>query len=89
MVNPTVYKWIKAALSKPINNLSPLVVEIGRKPLRSMQGDFISQIVIITKMLAMDEKNTAVGKVQAIQFILVPLYTRPKAKPLATWLRTK
>ena len=56
-----------------MNNLSPRVVAIGKKPLRSMQGDLISQIVIINKMPAMLEKKIAVGSVQAIQFIVIPL----------------
>src|SRR5690606_28349389 len=70
-----------------MNKRSPRVVTRGRKPRRGTQGRRNSQTVIAASKAAMTPKNTAVGRVQAIQF-MIDSYTRPSAKPLATWLRT-
>ena len=55
--------------SKHIKKRSPRVVDMPSQPFLIIVGALISQIVmpIIDSMIA--EKNIAVGKVQAIQFI--------------------
>ncbi|EHA16841.1 hypothetical protein HAL1_03672 [Halomonas sp. HAL1] len=54
-----------------------------------MVGDRISHIVIPASMAAIDEKNMAVGMVHTIQDMVRSPQVRPRAKPLAIWLRTK
>jgi len=39
---------------------------MGRNPLLKIQGDLISQIVMTTKIEAMEQKNMATGVVQTI-----------------------
>ena len=84
-------RWIQAAPSSPMNSRSPRVVDIGRKPRRSVVGWASSQTVMIMSMMAMAEKNIAVGHVQAMDPKSLPKrskkldvhHTRPRAKPLA------
>jgi len=68
-----------------MNNRSPRVVAIGRKPRRNVVGDFISQIVMPASMATMHAKNTATGSVHTIQSStkVTPTHTRPIAKPFA------
>ena len=55
------------AISSQMNNLSPRVVRMGRKPLRYTVGDFNSQSVMAISISTMLVKKTATGRVQAIQ----------------------
>jgi hypothetical protein len=83
-LNPTKAKFIYAVDKSPMNNLSPRVVSIGRKPRRKLVGDLISQKVITQSINKMHIKNTATGVVHAIQLNMWVLHqTRPIAKPLA------
>jgi hypothetical protein len=50
-----------------MNNRSPRVVAIGKKPRRSTVGERISQIVIPISIKTIRVKKTATGTVQTIQ----------------------
>lgn len=50
-----------------MNRRSPRVVAIGKKPLRSIVGARISQIVIPISIRTITVKKTATGTVQTIQ----------------------
>lgn len=69
----------------PMKSRSPGVVDNGRKPRRSMEGDRVCQRVMAVRIRKMIMKKMAVGSVQHIhsRFMVFPLYTRPRAKPLA------
>ena len=57
---------------------------MGKKPLRITVGDLISHTVMPKSISAMQLKNTATGRVQAIHSnIAYSLQTRPIAKPFA------
>jgi len=57
-----------------------------------MEGDTVCQMVMAITIKIMEAQKIAVGRVHSIHakvnFMVTPLYTRPKAKPLAIWLRT-
>ena len=74
----------------PTKRRVPGVVTSGRNPRRGIEGASVCQTVIAARIRKMTLKNIAVGFVQYIQsrIIVFPLYTRPRAKPLAIWLRT-
>jgi hypothetical protein len=65
-VNPIHAKWMYALPKRPINSRSPLVVEMGKNPFRSIQGDRTSQTVMEIRIKLIVIKNIAVGSVQAI-----------------------
>lgn len=81
---------MKIAVMIPRNRRVPGVVTRGRKPRRGTEGDTVCQMVIAVRTRKITIKKIAVGHVQYIQsrIISAPLYTRPRAKPLAIWLRT-
>ncbi|GIS20071.1 MAG: hypothetical protein CM15mP120_19870 [Pseudomonadota bacterium] len=64
---PRNSKWMKAALNKLIKNRSPRVVDKGRNPWRCKVGYRNSNNVITTSAIPIVTKNSAVGKVHAIQ----------------------
>ena len=71
---------------------SPGVVGMGRKPRRSIDGDMVCHTVMAITIRIMLPQKMAVGTVHSIHakvnFMAFPPYTRPRAKPLAIWLRT-
>ncbi len=81
---------MKIAVMIPTNKRVPGVVTSGRKPRRGTEGAAVCQMVIPVRTRNKTAKKIAVGHVQYIQsrIILNLLYTRPRAKPLAIWLRT-
>jgi len=72
-------------LIMPIKSRSPGVVASGRKPRLGSDGDMVCHMPIAVKTTKRLMKNIAVGSVQYIQSRVIenPLYTRPRAKPLA------
>ncbi len=63
------------------------MVGIGRKPRRSRDGDTVCHMVMAITVRIMVPQKIAVGTVHLIHSrvnsIMLPLYTRPMAKPLA------
>ena len=76
---------IMNVIIKPIYSRSPLVVEIGRNPLRFLEGHRMLINIIATSIVKMPTKKIAVGTLHAIHSSDIGhlLYTRPRAKPLA------
>ena len=66
---------------------SPGVVGIGRKPRRSREGDTVCHTVMAITVRIMVMQKIAVGTVHYIHskvnFMILPPYIRPMAKPLA------
>jgi len=91
-VNPSQVRKMYALPNNPIKSRSPGVVGIGRNPRRSMEGDTVCHMVMAIRIRKMAMKKTAVGSVHSIHsnvgVIIDFLYTRPRAKPFARWLRT-
>jgi hypothetical protein len=84
-VNAIQAIWIYALPNKPKKNRVPRVVGIFKKPRRSTVGDISSHTSIPPIIEKMAINIMAVGNVQYIhsRLIVIPLYTRPRAKPLA------
>lgn len=87
LVKPIHAKKIKTLVKTPMKNRSPGVVGIGRKPRRSMEGDTVCHTVMAITIPIIVVMKMAVGTVHSIHssvsFMVVPFYTRPRAKPLA------
>jgi hypothetical protein len=85
-VNPIQARWMYALPRSPMNNLSPLVVEMGKNPFLSTVGERTCQTVMEIKIKPIVIKKMAVGIVHAIhsRVIISPFfYTRPMANPFA------
>jgi hypothetical protein len=75
-VNPIHARWIYALPKRPINSRSPLVVEMGKNPFRSTQGERTCQTVMEIRIKPIVMKNIAVGTVHAIhsKVIVTPFF---------------
>ena len=86
-VNPIQAKNINTLVKIPMKSRSPGVVGIGRNPRRSKEGDTVCHRVMAITIKMMVIQKMAVGTVHSIhasvRFMAFPLYTRPRAKPLA------
>lgn len=83
---PNHARFIKALLSNDMKRRSPLVVSKRKMPILGFPpGEKYSQTPIATNKLIILAQNRNVGIVHAIhdKAMSFPLYTRPRAKPLA------